>query len=379
MNWLTRSVHGQNYTADKEMVKNMAGELTSSEEKKIPDEAEITIKDIARICGVGVSTVSRAINNHPDINPVTKQAIMDTIEKYGYIPNNSARNLKRTDAKCIAVLIKGLTNPFFAGMLSIIEDEVEKKRYSLVLRHVEYSQDEVDVALELIKEKRLRGIVFLGGHFAHSEDKLAKLTVPFVIATAGCVPKNISRTLYSSLTVDDEKEGYKMTKYLLDQGHRKIAILTADEADASISHLRLLGYCRAMEEYGLKVDEGLVCTMKEGIEWYTMQNGYAVTRELLDRRDDVTAIFAISDVMAVGVCRAIRDKGKRVPEDIAVAGYDGMDIGIYSVPSITTIKQPVDEIARESILLLFDIISKKKEHQHKVFDAQLIERESTMK
>lgn len=357
----------------------MTGDRISPGAVRLPDEAEITIKDIARICGVGVSTVSRAINNHPDINPVTKKAIMDTIDKYGYIPNNSARNLKRTDAKCIAVLIKGLTNPFFAGMLRIIEEEADKKRYSLVLRHVEFYQDEVDVALQLIKEKRLRGIIFLGGHFAHSEDKLSKLTVPFVIATAGCIPENMSRKMYSSVTVDDEKEGYNMTKYLLEQGHRKIAILTADESDASISHLRLLGYCRAMEEYGIKVDEDLICTMKEGIEWYSMQNGYVITKELLERRDDVTAVFAISDVMAVGACRAVRDKGKRVPQDIAVAGYDGIDMGIYSVPSITTIKQPVDEIAREAVLLLFDIISGKKEHQHKVFDAQLIVRESTRK
>lgn len=356
----------------------MIGDLTSLEGGNLPEEGmEITIKDIARICGVGVSTVSRAINNHPDINPATKQAIMDTIEKYGYIPNNSARNLKRTDAKCIAILIKGLTNPFFASMLRIIEEEVERKRYSLVLRHVEYFQDEVDVALELIKEQRLRGIVFLGGHFAHSEDKLAKLTVPFVIATAGCIPENMSRKLYSSVTVDDEKEGYLMTKYLLEQGHKKVAILAANESDASISHLRLMGYRRAMKEYGLEVDEDLICPMKEGIEWYSMQNGYVTTTELLERRSDVTAIFAISDVMAVGACRAIRDKGKRVPQDIAVAGYDGIDMGVYCVPSITTIKQPVNEIARESILLLFDIISGKKAHQHKVFDAELLIREST--
>lgn len=356
----------------------MNGELTSQAGSSFPEEGiEITIKDIARICGVGVSTVSRAINNHPDINPVTKKAIMDTIEKYGYIPNNSARNLKRTDTKCIAILIKGLTNPFFSGMLRIIEEEVERKRYSLVLRHVEYSQDEVDVALELIKEKRLRGIIFLGGHFEHSEDKLKKITVPFVIATAGCIPGNMSRKLYSSVTVDDEKEGYLMTKYLLDQGHKKIAILTADESDASISHLRLMGYRRAMEEYGIEVDEDLICSMKHDIEFYSMQNGYVVTTELLERRNDVTAIFAISDVMAIGACRAIRDKGKNVPQDIAVAGYDGIDMGKYYAPSITTIKQPVDAIAKESILLLFDIISGKREHQHKVFDAELLVREST--
>ena len=192
----------ENYVEREKNGKNMSGDAN------IPGEGnEITIKDIARICGVGVSTVSRAINNHPDINPSTKKAIMDTIAQYGYIPNNSARNLKRTDAKCIAILVKGLTNPFFAGMLRIVEEEVERRRYSLVLRHVEYSQDEVEVALELIKEKRLRGIIFLGGHFEHSTDKLSKITIPFIIATAGCIPGSMSRNLYSSFTVDDEKEG----------------------------------------------------------------------------------------------------------------------------------------------------------------------------
>ena len=132
---------------------------------------EITIRDIARICGVGVSTVSRAINNHPDINPETKEMILSVIKEHGYIPNNSARNLKRTDAKSIAVLVKGITNPFFSGMIKVMEAEIKKKKYSLVLHHVDFNEDEVDVALELIKEKRLRGIIFLGGRFSHSEKK----------------------------------------------------------------------------------------------------------------------------------------------------------------------------------------------------------------
>lgn len=351
---------------------NMSGDAN------IPEEGnEITIKDIARICGVGVSTVSRAINNHPDINPSTKKAIMDTIAQYGYIPNNSARNLKRTDAKCIAILVKGLTNPFFAGMLRIVEEEVERRRYSLVLRHVEYSQDEVEVALELIKEKRLRGIIFLGGHFEHSADKLSKITIPFIIATAGCIPGSMSRNLYSSFTVDDEKEGYLMTKYLLEQGHKKIAILAAEDSNESVGRLRLSGYMRALKESGIEVDDELICPMKDDIEYYSMENGYVVAEELLKKRKDVTAIFAISDVLAIGACRAIKDMGKRIPQDIAVAGYDGIDMGKYYSPSITTVKQPVDEIARDSILLLFDIIAGRQEHQHKVYDAKLLIREST--
>ena len=123
---------------------------------------QLTIKEVAKLCGVGVSTVSRAINDHPDINEDTKKKIMDTIREYNYIPNNSARNLKRIDSNTIAVLAKGITNPFFADMIQVFEREITKKRYSFILQHVEEFEDEVDVAVQLEKEKRLKGIVFLG-------------------------------------------------------------------------------------------------------------------------------------------------------------------------------------------------------------------------
>ena len=143
----------------------------------------VTIKDIARICGVGVSTVSRAMNNHPDINQETKDMIMQAIEQNNYVPNNSARNLKRTDAKAIAVLVKGISNPLFNRMIKVIERITQKEKYELVLQHVDDNQYEVTVAIELEKEKRLRGIVFLGGYFSHSEEKLKQISIPFVLST----------------------------------------------------------------------------------------------------------------------------------------------------------------------------------------------------
>ena len=99
--------------------------------------SEITIKDIAKLCGVGVSTVSRALNNHPDINPETKEMILQVIKENGFVPNNSARNLKRVEANSVAVLVKGITNPFFTDMIEVIEAEIEKRGYSMVLHHVE--------------------------------------------------------------------------------------------------------------------------------------------------------------------------------------------------------------------------------------------------
>lgn len=338
---------------------------------------EITIKDIARMCGVGVSTVSRAINNHPDINPETKQKVMDVIKEYGYIPNNSARNLKRTDAKSIAVLVKGMTNPFFSSMIKAMEAEIKRKKYMMVLRHVDQKEDEVDVALELIKEKRLRGIIFLGGYFYHAEEKLEKLNVPFILSTVGCPPENMSRKHYSSLAVDDEKESYRMVSHLIEQGHKRIAILCADSEDESIGRLRLAGYQKALKDHELPMDEELICRMKQGIESYSYQNGYVIMRELLEKRNDFTAVFAISDILAMGACRAIIEEGKRVPQDISVAGFDGIEAGDYYIPTITTIKQPVEEIARATTKLLFDILSGREKNQHQIFEGELLEKEST--
>lgn len=338
---------------------------------------ELTIKDVARICGVGVSTVSRAINNHPDINPETKQKVMETIREQGYIPNNSARNLKRTDARSIAVLVKGMTNPVFSSMIKVIEAEVKRKKYAMVLNHVNQSEDEVDVALELVKEKKVRGIIFLGGYFKHKEKKLEKLQVPFILSTVGCAPENVKNKQYSFLAVDDEKESYKMVSHLIESGHRRIAILCAETEDKSIGYLRLLGYRKALKEHGIAEDEKLIREMKEEYEAYSYENGYETMRELLQEERDFTAVFAISDIMAMGACRAILDAGKRVPEDIAVGGFDGITAGDFFIPRITTIRQPMEEIAQATINLLFEILDGNEGHQQRIFEGKLMIKEST--
>lgn len=338
---------------------------------------QITIKDVARICGVGVSTVSRAINNHPDINPETKAMIMQTIKENNYIPNNSARNLKRQDAKAIAVLVKGITNSFFSEMIKIMEEEIKKKKYSLVLHHVEFDEDEVDVALELVKEKRLRGIIFLGGYFRHNEEKLAQLHVPFILSTMGASPQEYSRNTYSSVAVDDEKESYKIVDYLCKCGHKDIAIICSKSTDTSIGELRLEGYKRALSENGIPVREELILYMNPEIEDYSLENGYAVAKEFLQKKIPCTAIYAISDIMAIGAGRALAEAGFKVPEDISLAGFDGVEIGKYITPSLTTLKQPVGVMAKATTKILFDVIDKKNEHCHKTFEGELLVREST--
>ncbi|MFR8169818.1 MAG: LacI family DNA-binding transcriptional regulator [Marvinbryantia sp.] len=335
----------------------------------------VTIKDIARMCGVGVSTVSRAINNHPDINQETKEMIMRTIAEHNYVPNNSARNLKRTDARTIAVLVKGISNPLFNRMIKIFEAETQKEKYSLVLQHVDDWQDEVDVAIQLEKEKRLRGIVFLGGYFSHSEDKLRQISVPFVLSTIGLL-EDENKKKYASVSVDDVKESGKIVDYLISKGHEKIAILASTEDDESIGRLRLEGYYQALKKHGIAANPSLVKYMNQEIGSYTMENGYEMAKELLESGEEFTAIYAISDQMAVGACKAIFESGKSVPEDYSVTGFDGLDIAQFYNPSITTLRQPMEEMAEATIRTLLELIRKKSKNRHIVFDGELVEAQS---
>lgn len=336
----------------------------------------ITIKEIAKRCGVGVSTVSRALNDHSDINPETKKRILAVIKETGYIPNNSARNLKRIDAKCIAVLVKGITNPFFTPMIEVVEHDTEERGYALVLRHVEAYEDEVDVALELEKEKRLRGIIFMGGSARHSAEKMKKLNVPVVFATIGSdISEGLSRNSYSTVSVDDALESRKMTEYLIGLGHKKIAILTEGNDSPSIVKQRLEGYMQALRDNNIPINDKLIRCVDKRI--YSMRNGYDTTIKLIESGEKFTALYCISDVLALGALRALADKGIRVPEDVSVAGFDGQEMSQYCIPRLTTIRQPLYDISKETMRLIFDIIEGERGHRHIVFPGDLIEGEST--
>ncbi len=341
--------------------------------------ADITIKDIAKSCGVSVSTVSRALNDNAEINAETKAKIMQVVRETGFVPNNSARNLKRTDTNNIAVLVKGITNPFFSSMIKIMEEQIHKKKFSFVLHHVDEYEDEVDVAVELIKEKRLKGIVFLGGHFFHSADKFEQISVPFVFSTVGAKPDSMDKAVYSNIAVDDKEASKKMVSYLTDLGHKNIAVITPEQGERTIGYQRLQGYKEALKEKKIACKEELICNVCPELDLYSMENGYDTTKKLIESGTKFTAIFAMSDSLAIGACRALKDAGLRIPEDVSVAGYDGIDWGDYYVPRLTTLRQPVEEMAEATIQLLFNIIEGKSKHKHIDFNGEILIKESTAK
>jgi len=346
----------------------------------------ITIKDIARMCGCGVSTVSRALNNHTDINPDTKEAILKCIKETGFVPNSMARGLKRTETKAIAVLIKGITNPFFTGMIKVIEAEVERRDYEMILHSIESGSDGVEVAAELVREKKVQGIIFLGGRFEDSGDDLKKLQVPYIFSTVGTKPENLDKSMYSSVAVDDVAESYKIITYLLEQGHEKIAILTdTSMRKSSVGNLRVEGYKKAFFDKGKEVDESLIFYISDYVEtdeFFSLKNAYTVIKEkLMDERfaqDRFTALFCISDLLAIGAMKAIREAGLSIPGDMSVIGFDGLEMMDYVSPTVTTLVQPTALMAKATVELLFDVMTGQGGNEHLVFPGELMIKESTV-
>ncbi len=340
----------------------------------------MTIKDIAKICGVGIGTVSRAINNEPGVSPATREKILKVVEENGFVPNSSAKNLKAVESHTIALLVKGIDNIFFEEMLRIFEQELQKLDYSYVVVPVAENQDESKVALSLVRERRLKGVIFLGGLLSTPDDgSMDSLDIPCV----RCTVANPDITVGNkdlSVSIDDRKEARRAVSYLLQCGHKRVAMIAAKEDDTSVGTMRLAGYKDALLDASVDFDSSLVCPMHPDYPEYTVASGYHTTKALLESGTDFTALFTISDMVAFGAYKAIKEKGLSIPDDISVMGFDGLALTEYFHPALTTISQPTDQMVTASIELLIKAIeSDDTRGEHRIYMAELIERDSVKK
>ena len=332
----------------------------------------MNIRDIAKLSGVGVSTVSRVLNNHPDVKESTRERVMQVIKESNYIPNNSARILKQNNTRNIGIFVKGVFNPFFSEMLNVIGSKINESKYTMILQQNDYGlEEDVDTLKSFIKEKRLQGVICLGGNFVNiDEESFGNIDVPVVLTSVNTEMPNI-KDRYSTVGIDNLKSAYDATKHLINLGHKNIAIMLGEKNDLCISWWRYKGYKKALEESNIEINSENML-----IGNYDTRTAYNETKSFLKQNKEVTAIFAISDIMAVGVAKAVADCGLKFGKDIAIIGFDGMDISEFYNPGITTMKQPKEAMALKSIELLFALLSGKGEHKHILLDTELIERES---
>lgn len=337
--------------------------------------AQLTIKDIAKICNVGVSTVSRAINNEPGISIKTKERIMQVVREFNYVPNNSARNLKMVESNTIALIITGIDNTFFQSMFGQFEIELRQRGYDFLLHAVSWNQDVVTVATELMKEKRLKGMILLGGQMERPEERLDALGIPYVLCT---VAHNADYPMLNCpwVGINDELEAYNAVNYLIGKGHRDIALVAGQKTDNAVSAQRLAGYQRALKEHDIPFRPELVRFADPNVTDFSLENGYTSTKHLLASGAKFSAMFCMSDLITVGAYKALDEAGIRIPEDCSVIGFDGIELSKYLCPGLTTMEQPRRDMVRSSVELLMKELDEGKVPEQKIYQATLIERDS---
>jgi LacI family transcriptional regulator len=333
----------------------------------------VTITDIAKLSGVGVSTVSRVLNNHPDVKSETREKVLEIIKKYNYVPNNSARILKQSNTKNIGILVKGVFNPFFSAILKNISTSVEASGYTMILQHHNNPND-LDTLVGFIKEKKLQGVICLGGNFIDiKEESFDDLDVAIVLLCVNLKEKKAWNN-FSTIGIADDVAAYEATQYLIQNGNKKIGIMLGDKDDLGVGLIRYEGYKKALEDNGIKAREDYIIYGE-----YEITRAYETATEFLKRNKDVTALFIISDMMAIGVAKAIVNLGLKIRDDISLVGFDGMDVAKYYEPTITTIKQPKDQMSSMSVELLFELLAGETQNKHILLDVELVEGNSIKK
>ena len=327
----------------------------------------MTIKDIASACGVSVSTVSRVLNNRPDVSEDVRKRVLAAVETKGYIPNNSARDLVRSRSDAIGVIVRGTGNLFFSEMLKTVSKEIEARGYTMVLQFIESGADEVKAGAILEREKKLRGLIFLGGRFDYTPAELALVGVPYVCCSYTNCFGSLREEDYSSVSIDDYRTAYAAVEELIKLGHRRIAALVPGCSDRSISELRYNGFRAALRDNGIDYDPALL--VETG--GFEMPETYQGMSALIERGAEFSAVFTLSDTTALAAIKALNDHGRSVPEDCSVIAIDGLRVSEYVIPTLTTMVQPAEDMGRQSVQILTDVLEKGAPTRHLRLEASL--------
>ena len=333
----------------------------------------MTIKDLAAKTGYAVGTVSRALNDHPNVSDKARKAILQAAAECGFELNVNAKQLKQTHSNSILVIVKGTSNELFGEMLESIQSLVAATRYDLVVDYMDEDLNEVIRAVQLCREKKPLGLLFLGGNPENFAADFDKIDIPSVVVTNDASALKFDNL--SSVSTDDLEAGRCAIHTLADLGHRRIAVIGGDRKTSETSRLRFEGCKMAFAERGIDFDDD---RDYQGVR-YSSQDGYRATKALLAAGSRFTAIFAIADVMAIGAIRALWEEGLRVPEDVSVMGVDGLPLGEFLVPQLATVRQSVKPMARRGVQLLLDAIEEGKGATHETVPFEIQKRESIRK
>lgn len=324
-----------------------------------------TIYDIARVAGVSISTVSKVLNNKGQISQATKQKVMRTVKALDYEPSAIATALTGKNTHSIGLLLPDINNPYFSEIVRGMEDEAFEHGYSVLICNTDNNEQKEKVYLWTLRQKKMDGLIIATGTTtSQTLDELRDDEIKIVL-----LARSIPNVNLATVMVDNFKGGFLAAEYLMKLGHKKIGVITESLRIGS-SFARLEGFQAALT--GKDIQHFVYCDQEFGI------NAGSTQAAKLFAEHDVTAIFTVNDLLAVGVLQACRKNGKSVPKDVSLIGFDNTFLSDIVYPPLTTIAQPIYDMGRKTVSLLIQAVESGTQPTETILiEPELVIREST--
>ncbi|WP_138420562.1 LacI family DNA-binding transcriptional regulator [Aquibacillus sediminis] len=325
------------------------------------------IQQVAQKAGVSVATVSRVLNNNATVSPHTRLKVETAIKDLNYEPSMLGRNLRNSESRLLLVLLPSISNPFYSEIINGIQTTAISNNYNILLCETDSNPDRENIYFNMIKNKLADGIISMDP--AVNMQKLNELYEQYPVIQCseyeegGVIPY---------VTIDNEQAAYHAVKHLVKLGHENIALINSDEKFL-YARQRRTGYERALQEFGFPIDETFIYHTQE----LKFSDGVQAMRKLLQLDRRPSAVFAVSDTLAIGALKEINASGLHVPEDIALVGFDKISFSNMTNPTLTTISQPMHEMGCTAARMLINSIHGEK-IENIILDHEVIIRESTM-
>lgn len=332
----------------------------------------ITIKDLAEKLNISVSTVSRALKDNPEISQKTRKAVQTLAKALGYKPNPIAVALKTHKSNTIGVVVPQIVSTFFATVVKKIEEVAEHYGYNILVASSNESFEKEKKNIDIFLANRCDGIILSISKATTSYDHIKQILnmgVPLVLFDRTTKELDVAKVV-----ADDADAAYKIVQHLIHGGARKIALLTGPE-QLSIGKNRMKGYLKAMTLNKLEINQDYIIRCDD----FSVKAAKEATKRLLNMENVPDAVFGINDDMAIGAIEAIKEKGLKIPQDVAVFGFSNSKRSHYMSPSVSTINQFPEKIGEKAAELLFQQILDPKHAQirKEVINCELIIRESS--
>ncbi|GAA0342825.1 catabolite control protein A [Oceanobacillus oncorhynchi subsp. oncorhynchi] len=327
----------------------------------------ITIKDVAKKANVSIATVSRILNNKPGYTKETESKVLKVIEELGYHPNGLARGLINKRTHTIGVLVPKISSMLISGFLTGIEAAAHKYGSSVIVCHTELHGPKTTQYLNVLKEKQVDGIIYTSDLLTEEHYQILKdMGKPLVLLSSESHEFPVPY-----VKVNDRLAAYSATEYLIKKGHRKIGMISGLKEDSLAGQPRIDGFMQAMRAHQLPIKNEWIVPIG-----FKFEEGMKGFRQLVKQFPDITAVFAASDELALGILSAAYQMDIKIPDQLSVIGYDNLEIAEMSIPPLTTVAQPSEKMGKKAAELVFQMMVKKQPVESRIFPHEIIERNS---